>query len=85
MSPDIFSPAALQKAVHASLDEAVAAIRPGHTKAVLIDGTYSAADGAGLRALYIQRTKKGWDVLLEGAYNGADGLSGGVKVAKSWK
>ena len=82
---DIFSPAQLRKAVHASIDDAQAAIKPGHTKALILDGTYTDDDGAGVRALYIQRTSTGWAVLLEGRYNGSDGLGGAVKVAWSGK
>lgn len=85
MTQDIFSPAALQKAVHASLDEAVAAIPTGHSRALVIDGTWTLADGPGVRAVFVQRTSDGWTVLAEGAYNGSDGPSAGVKVAKSWK
>lgn len=81
---DAFSPANLAKAVHATLDEATAAIPEGKHNAVLFDGTYSKADGAEFRALFVHRTDGGWTVMAEGDYTGPGGIAGKVATAKSW-
>jgi hypothetical protein len=81
---DLFSPAATMKAVHATLDEAVAAIPPGKHNAVLIDGTYSDTDGATVRGLWVRRTDSGWITVLEGKVDRVHGLAGQVATAKSW-
>lgn len=81
---DTFSPAHLAQAVHATLDEATAAIAPGKHNAVLIDGTYSATDGASLRGLWVRRTDSGWTTVLEGSVDKSHGVAGKVATAKSW-
>lgn len=82
--PDVFSPGSLAKSVHDTLDQAQAAIPVGHHHAVLFDGTVSRADGPAIRGMYIQRTDGGWQIALEGAYDGPHGVAGKVAVAKSW-
>lgn len=81
---DIFSPGALAKATHATLEDAYAAIPPGHTKAFILDGTY--AKGAGIQGAYVQRSADNtWGVVIEGGYNGTEGAHGGFHVAWSGK
>jgi len=46
MSDNPFSPGALQHAVHATLEDAYAAIPEGHTKAFIADGDYTREDGS---------------------------------------
>lgn len=82
--PNIFDAASTLKAVHDTLDEAQAAIPPGKNNAVLIDGTYSTAEGAGLRGLWIHRTESGWSTIFEGSVDRAHGIAGKVAAAKYW-
>lgn len=83
MNQSIFSPEALAKRVHATLDEATAAIPEGRHHAVILDATVQ--DGQPeVRALYVQRTAGGWDVSLEGAWSGRGHVSGKVALLKSW-
>ena len=77
---DIFSSTNL----HDSLMLALAAIPPGKSQALVIDGTYAETDGASIRAVWLKRAPNGWNVAMSGAYDGADGISGKVAVAKSW-
>lgn len=81
---DIFSPDAIAKSVHATLDAAYAAIPDGKAHAIIFDGTASTEDGPAIRALYVQRAPDGWNVVLEGGYSGPGGVSGQVAVAKAW-
>jgi hypothetical protein len=78
-----FDSANTAKAIHATLDDAQAAIPADHKRALLIGADYH--DGLGVRAVYVQRAADGWNVLLEGAYSGDDGPSAGFAVARSWK
>lgn len=81
---DIFRQDVIARAVHASLDEATAAIPPGKHHAVLFDGTYSDATGASMRAVFVRRTDSGWKAELAGAYSGPGGVASKVTIAKSW-
>lgn len=81
---DLFSPSSLAKAVHATLDEALASIPDGDSKALIIEGSVDDA-GPTVRAMWVQRAPHGWNVVLEGAYGGDDGPSAGVAIARSWK
>ena len=78
-----FSPAALSKSLHDTLDGALASIPEGHNHAVLFDGTITGAD-RGVRAVFLQRAPDGWNIVLEGDYIGSHGAAGSVAVAKSW-
>jgi hypothetical protein len=82
---DIFTPGNTQKAIHATLTEAFDAIPPGHTKALIIDGTFSRDRGGGVRGMYVQRADNGWAVVIQGAYTGTDGAAGKVTVGWSGK
>jgi hypothetical protein len=79
-----FSPAATFKAVHATLNDAFAAIPVGRNHAVLVDATASQADGVAARVLYVQRAPKGWNIVLQVGYDAEHGLSSGVGTFKSW-
>lgn len=80
-----FDPTALAKAVHESLETAQTFIPDGHTKALLLHGTYSSADGPRVQAVYVQRVGESWRIMAEGGYSGDDGPSAGVAVAWSGK
>jgi hypothetical protein len=81
-----FSPAHTAKAVHATLEEAYAAIPPGHTKALIISASRSGIDGAGIRGMYVERAADAsWGLVFEAGYNGSEGVHGGFKVALSGK
>lgn len=82
--PSPFSPTALNKAVHDTLDQALAALPAGKNNAVLIDGTYSRTDGPQMQALFVHRVKDTWTVALAGAYDGPHGVQGKVATAISW-
>jgi len=81
---DIFAPSSLAKAVHATLDEALATIPDGDSKALVIRGWVDES-GPVVSAMWVQRAQHGWNVLLEGAYGGHDGPDVGVAIARSWK
>ncbi len=85
MSPGPFDTASLAKVVHDSLAAAEAAIPNGHNQAILLDATYTRADGPGVRALYVQRAGDRWTVLGEVAYRRDDGPRVGVAVRWSGK
>lgn len=79
-----FAPEVLAKSLHDTLDGALASIPEGHNHAVLFDGTVDAT-GVAVKALFVQRAPDGWNVVLEGGYDGPrGGLAGSVAVAKSW-
>jgi hypothetical protein len=78
--PDLFSPDALSKAVHANLEDAYVAIPPGKSHALLVDAT----TGTGVSALYVQRVGDGWHVALHGEYSGHDRPAAGVSILKAW-
>ncbi len=80
-----FDPTALAKAVHATLDEAQTTIPDGHSKALLLHGTYSPTAGPYVQAIYVARVGENWHILAEAAYKGTDGPSAGVAVAWSGK
>lgn len=73
---DIFTPGALRKAVHATLEAAEAAIPEGHTQAILLEAT----SDAGVRALYVRRAGEQWRIAGEVAYRKGDGPRAGVAV-----
>ncbi len=79
-----FSASSVQKAVHATLEDAYAAIPAGRSHAVLFDGTYARENGGTVRAMYVQRVGDGWDVVLEGDVSTHQGAAGQVVVSKSW-
>lgn len=76
----LFSPDALKQAVHQSLEDAYAALPEGKSHAVLLD----ASTDRGIRALYVQRVGDGWNVALQGEWNGKERATGGVSVLKAW-
>lgn len=82
--PGPFSLTATQAAIHATLDAAYAAIPPGDTHAVLLDGTYSKADGPGGRIVFAQRVPGGWQMADYLGYDKPHGATAGVELAKSW-
>ncbi len=76
--PDLFS----AEAIHASMQEAFAALPPKKRGAFIIDATVE--DGtAQARLLAVQRIKGTWIVMAEARYDGAH-VSGKVTVAGSW-
>lgn len=77
---EVFSPAALKKTVHDTLEAAYAAIPPGKSHALLVD----ASTDSGVRAVYVQRVGDGWNVALAGRWNGTDAPAAGVAVLKAW-
>jgi hypothetical protein len=79
-----FSAEQTAKAIHASLDDALAAVPEGKSNVVLVDGTYSRETGAAARALWLRKTDSGWNVLLEGRVDSTHGIAGKVATAKSW-
>lgn len=79
-----FSPEAIAKSVHATLDEAFAAIPEGRSHALIVDGEYYGGRGVRARALYVQRVGKGWNIALEGDWNGNNLPDGKVSLLKSW-
>lgn len=79
-----FSQQSIAKAVHASLDAAFAAIPAGRSHAVIFDGTAASSGGAQMRALYVQRSERGWNVAIEGDVDAVHGVAGSVVVGKSW-
>jgi hypothetical protein len=81
---DIFSPQNTFKAVHATLNEAFAAIPEGRNHAVIVDASASQADGAAASVMFVQRAPDGWNIVLRGAYDKDHGLSSGFATMKSW-
>jgi hypothetical protein len=77
--PDIFTAANLAKSIHASLDDATAAIPAGKKSAVLIDATNER-----VRMLLALKAGDNWTIAGEMAYDG-DRVLGKVSVAGSWK
>jgi len=77
--PDLFSPAALRKSVHDSLDKAQLAIPPGKHGAVLVDAT---TDG-GAQVLLVHRIGDAWTVMGQADYTGHH-VAGKVSIAGSW-
>lgn len=82
MSPDIFSPDQLRQSVHDTLDQALAAIPPGKSGALLVDGTVT-HDGGEARVLLAQRVGKDWQVQVGGEWDGHH-VAGKVALAGSW-
>jgi len=76
--PDLFSPAALRKSVHDSLDDAMLAVPPGKHGAVLVDATSDR-----VRALLVTRIGKDWSVMGAADYDGHH-VDGKVAIAGSW-
>ena len=79
-----FSPASFTKALHASMDGALATIPGGHTHALLFDGTYDHTDGPAIRAVYMQKAPDGWNMVMAAGYDGPHGVNGQVELSKSW-
>lgn len=73
-------PAAISRAVHATLDEATAALPAGKNHAVLIDATGPTQ----AQVLFVQRAPKGWQVVLQGDWEGNLHVSGKVTAMKAW-
>lgn len=82
---NVFSHEALAKALHATPEDAIAAIPPGCTKAV-IEGTYSKADGAGVTGEFVHRDADGnWGFTLGGGFTQQTGVFTGFKLVWSGK
>lgn len=81
---DLLGPAAIASAVHATLDAAFAAIPDGDTHAVLLDGTYSKADGPGGRVVFALRQPNGWQMADYLGYDKPHGVTAGVDLVRSW-
>ena len=80
-----FDPAATLKQVYATMGEAFAAIPDGHTHAILIDGTWSQHGGPpGALVSFVQKAPAGWNVVIDGGWDGDHGAQAGVQLAKSW-
>lgn len=77
---DRFTPDALKHAVHDNLEAAYAALPEGKSHAVLLD----ASTDKGLRALYVQRVGDGWNIALQGEWNGKERPAAGISVLKAW-
>lgn len=77
-----FSPQALSKAVHDSLEQAYAAIPEGKNNVLIVDATLGGEKGA--RALYARRVGAGWNIALEGEWKGGDHVVGKVAAIKAW-
>lgn len=75
-----FSADSLSKAIHASLDSALAALPSDKTHAILLDATRD----DGLRGVLVLREPNGWTVAIEGAWAGPHKLSAGVQAIKAW-
>ena len=76
---DFFSPAQLAKSVHATLDEATAAIPPSRKSAVLIDATQER-----VRLLLAIKAGDNWTIAGGGDYDGKH-VQGKISVAGSWR
>ncbi len=79
-----FSPDAIARSVHATLDGAIAAIPDGHTHAILIDGSYQQADGPAGRVMFVQKAPDGWDVAFSAGYDRPHGIGAQVALMDSW-
>lgn len=78
-----FDPAATDMAIFKTLDEATAAIPPGHTHAILLDATDVSGNFGGTVS-FIQKAPDGWNIVAEGEYDQAHGFGGSVLLGKSW-
>lgn len=76
----LFSPANIQKAVHDTLDEATAAIPPGDSAALLIDGT---TEGKA-QILFAVKAGNGWNLGTGVSYDGHH-VAGKVSLLRTWK
>lgn len=79
-----FSLANTAKAIHATLDDAFAAIPDGKRHVVLFDATHTQEEGFGARVVYAERTTSGWGIVGQLAYDKPHGIAGKVATAKSW-
>lgn len=79
-----FDIASTAKAIHASIDDAFAAIPEGRTHVLFFDATLAEDDSSGARVVYAQKTASGWGIVLQGAYDQPHGISGHIATAKSW-
>lgn len=80
--PSPFSPEVIAKSVHDSLAQAYAALPEGKSHALIVDATTEG--GGNVRALYVQRVGDGWNVALEGVWNGREHAAGKVSLLKAW-
>ncbi len=82
---DLFpAPGAVAKSIHATLDQAIAAIPDGHTHAFFVDGTYSAPDGPEGRVVFVQKAPDGWNIEADIGYDKPHGIGAGVRLMDSW-
>lgn len=79
-----FDPSATEAAIFKTLDDATAAIPDGHTHAVLLDATDTAADGPAGTVVFVEKLPSGWNVVAQGGYSEAHGFGGSVLLGKSW-
>lgn len=77
-----FDPTAIDAKLFTSVKAALAAIPDGHTHALILDGTWS--DGPAAWVSFLQKAQDGWNVVLNGGYDGPHGAQGSVQLAKSW-
>lgn len=80
---DLLSPDVLNKAVHDTLDQAIAAIPNGKRNALLIDGTVN-KDGPNFQAMWVHKVNDTWHIAVQGAYDGPHGMEGKVTSALYW-
>lgn len=80
MTDSPFNADSISKAIHASLDSAIAGLPADKNHAILLDATR--ADG--LRGVLVMREPGGWTVAIEGAWAGPHKLSAGVQAIKAW-
>lgn len=79
-----FDPSATDTHLFATIRDALSAIPDGHTHALILDGTWSEGDGATALLSFMQKAPDGWNVVLNGGYDGPHGAQGSVQLAKSW-
>jgi hypothetical protein len=77
-----FSPGALADAVHATLDDAYAAIPPGKTHAFLLDATLQDRSA---RVMYVQKVGDGWNLAGKVEWHVGDKQpTAGVALLRAW-
>lgn len=82
-SPNPFDPTATARSVHATLDEALAAIPPGHDGAFMLQGTEVDGQPA-LQALIATRIGANWSVAAGATWAGGTHYSAEVALMGSW-
>jgi hypothetical protein len=80
----IFTPAALSKSVHDTLDQAMVAIPPGQDGAILIDGTVTSAGRPAAHVLIATRIGDHWQLAAGAGWDG-HAVEGKVAMMGSWK